>query len=111
MPKFIAFAVDISGAALARYDLAATEKESAGREARRYLEKHNVIEVCPAAIDASLGSSESRRGEAFEKLLFFARCVTLGGSEIRFTGPALDHCSRWRVNHAVIGANNSVPPV
>jgi hypothetical protein len=45
MPKFIAFAVDISGAALARYDLAATEKESAGREARRYLEKHNVIEV------------------------------------------------------------------
>jgi len=29
MPRFIAFAVDTSGAALARYDLAATEKEMA----------------------------------------------------------------------------------
>jgi hypothetical protein len=43
--KFIAFAVDINGAALARYDLAATEKELAGQEARQYLEQHPVIEV------------------------------------------------------------------
>jgi putative methyltransferase (TIGR04325 family) len=45
MPKFIAIAVDISGAALARYDLAAIEKESAEQEARQYLEQHTVIEV------------------------------------------------------------------
>jgi putative ABC transport system substrate-binding protein len=31
MPRFIAFVVDISGAALARYDLAATEKEAAAQ--------------------------------------------------------------------------------
>ena len=45
MPKFIAFAVDSSGAAQARYDLVATEKESAEQEARQFLEKHHVIEV------------------------------------------------------------------
>jgi hypothetical protein len=45
MPRFTAFAVDINGTALARYDLAATEKESAEREARQYLEQHQVIEV------------------------------------------------------------------
>ena len=33
MPKFIAYAIDLSGVAMARYDLAATEKESAAREA------------------------------------------------------------------------------
>jgi hypothetical protein len=43
--KFAAFAVDINGTALARYDLAATEKESAEQEARQYLEQHPVIEV------------------------------------------------------------------
>jgi hypothetical protein len=45
MPRFTVFAVDISGAALARYDLVATEKESAEQEARQYLEQHHVIEV------------------------------------------------------------------
>ena len=45
MPKFTAFAVEMSGAALARYDLSATEKETAEQEARRYLEQHHVIEV------------------------------------------------------------------
>ena len=45
MAKFAAFALDINGTALARYDLAATEKESAEREARQYLERHQVIEV------------------------------------------------------------------
>lgn len=45
MPKFIAFAVDISGAALACYDLAATDKEAAEQEARQYLEQYIVIEV------------------------------------------------------------------
>jgi hypothetical protein len=30
---------------LARYDLTATEKESAEQEARQYLERHQVIEV------------------------------------------------------------------
>jgi hypothetical protein len=48
MPKFIAFAIDISGAALARYDLVATEKEAAVQEARQYLEQHHVIEVWSA---------------------------------------------------------------
>lgn len=41
MPKFIAYAVDISGTALARYDLAATDEESAEHETRQ----HRVIEV------------------------------------------------------------------
>jgi hypothetical protein len=45
MPRFTTFAVDINGTALARYDLAATEKESAEQEARQYLERHPVIEV------------------------------------------------------------------
>jgi hypothetical protein len=35
MTKFIAFAVDINGTMLARYDLAATEEESAKQEARQ----------------------------------------------------------------------------
>jgi hypothetical protein len=35
MTKFIAFAVDITGTALARYDLAATEEETAEQEARQ----------------------------------------------------------------------------
>ena len=43
--KFIAFAVDLSGTALARYDLATTEKQAAEQEARQYLEQHPVIEV------------------------------------------------------------------
>ena len=38
MPRFTAFAVDINGTALARYDLVATEKETAEQEARQYLE-------------------------------------------------------------------------
>jgi hypothetical protein len=37
MPRFTAFAVDINGAALARYDLAATEMEAAEQEARQLL--------------------------------------------------------------------------
>jgi len=42
---FTAFAVDINGTVLARYDLAATEEELAEQEARQYLEQHQVIEV------------------------------------------------------------------
>ncbi len=45
MKRFVAFAVDINGTALARYDLTATEKELAEQEARQYLEQHQVIEV------------------------------------------------------------------
>ena len=45
MAKFAAFAVDINRTGLARYDLTATEKESAEQEARQYLERHQVIEV------------------------------------------------------------------
>jgi hypothetical protein len=45
MRSFIAYAVDLSGTALARYDLAAIEKESAEQEARQYLDIHPVIEV------------------------------------------------------------------
>jgi len=47
MPKFIAYAVDISGTALARYDLATTDEQAAEQEARQYLERHQVIEVWP----------------------------------------------------------------
>jgi hypothetical protein len=43
MPRFTAFAVDIYGIALARYNIAATEKESAEQEAR--LEQHPAIEI------------------------------------------------------------------
>ena len=45
MTSFVAFAIDVNGTALARYDLAATEREAAEREARQYLEQHHVIEV------------------------------------------------------------------
>jgi hypothetical protein len=45
VPRFIAFAVDTNGTALARYDLTATEPEAAEQEARQYLEQHPVIEV------------------------------------------------------------------
>jgi hypothetical protein len=45
MTRFVAVAVDMNGVALACYDLAATEEESAEREARQYLEQHQVIEV------------------------------------------------------------------
>jgi len=45
MTKFVAYAVDISGTALARYDLAASDVEAAEREAPQYLEQHPVIEV------------------------------------------------------------------
>ena len=45
MVKFTAYAVDISGTALARYDLVATEQEAAEQEARQYLEQHPFIEV------------------------------------------------------------------
>lgn len=45
MPKFIAYAVDLSGTALARYDLVATEAEAAKREARKYLEDYLAIEI------------------------------------------------------------------
>jgi hypothetical protein len=44
MPRFTAFAIDINGAALARYDLAATEMEPAEQESRQYLEQHPVID-------------------------------------------------------------------
>jgi hypothetical protein len=45
MRTFTAYGVDLSGIALAHYDLTATEKESAEQEAKRYLEQHAVIEV------------------------------------------------------------------
>jgi hypothetical protein len=45
--------VDISGTALARYDLATTDEQAAEQEARQYLERHQVIEVCPTTIGAS----------------------------------------------------------
>ena len=38
MTSFVAFAVDINGTALARYDLAATEMEAAEKEAQQFLE-------------------------------------------------------------------------
>ena len=45
MIRFIAFAVDANGTALARYALAASEPEAAEKEARQYLERHPVIEL------------------------------------------------------------------
>jgi len=45
MAKFAAFAVDINGTALARYDLTATDAETAAQEARQYLTQHPLIEV------------------------------------------------------------------
>jgi hypothetical protein len=45
MTKFIGYAVDISGAALAGYELAAADREAAEQEALQYLEQHPVIEV------------------------------------------------------------------
>jgi hypothetical protein len=45
MTKFVAYAVDLSGTALARYDLAAADAEAAERETRQYLEEHPWIEV------------------------------------------------------------------
>jgi hypothetical protein len=45
MTKFVAFAIDINGTALARYDLTAADAESAGQEAQQYLQQHQVIEV------------------------------------------------------------------
>jgi hypothetical protein len=47
MTRYIAFAVDTSGAALARYDLRATDQESAEQEAKQYLAQHPAIEVWP----------------------------------------------------------------
>jgi hypothetical protein len=35
MTKFVAYAVDLSGTALARYDLAATDADAAEHEARQ----------------------------------------------------------------------------
>ena len=43
--KYIAFAVDISGAALARYELAAEDEVTAIEEAWRHLRNHPVIEM------------------------------------------------------------------
>ncbi|MBR1235567.1 hypothetical protein JQ629_29415 [Bradyrhizobium sp. AUGA SZCCT0222] len=45
MRKFIAYGVDLSGVALASYDLAATDSQTAEREARQYLEEHPTIEI------------------------------------------------------------------
>ena len=45
MTSFVAFAIDINGTAVARYNLAATEKESAEREVRQYPDQHRVIKV------------------------------------------------------------------
>jgi hypothetical protein len=45
MAQYFAFAVDLDGTALARYDLTATDEEAAGQEARRHLQQHPVIEV------------------------------------------------------------------
>ena len=45
MTKFIAFAVDMSGAPEARYDLIADEEEAATQEAEQYLEQHPIVEV------------------------------------------------------------------
>jgi hypothetical protein len=42
MTKFVAYAVDLSGTALVRYDLAAADADAAEREARQYLEDHPV---------------------------------------------------------------------
>jgi hypothetical protein len=56
--KFIAFAVDGNGTALARYDLAATEQDAAEQEARQYLEQHHGIEVW---------SDEHRRTARFKR--------------------------------------------
>jgi hypothetical protein len=42
MTKFIGYAVDISGAALAGYELAAADREAAEQEALQYLEQHPV---------------------------------------------------------------------
>jgi hypothetical protein len=45
MTKYVALEVDLSGTALARYDLAATDAETAKQEARQYLERHRVLEI------------------------------------------------------------------
>jgi hypothetical protein len=45
MAKFIAFAVAMSGVPQARYDLAASDAETAEQEARQYLDRHHTIEV------------------------------------------------------------------
>jgi hypothetical protein len=47
MTNFIAFAVDMSGAPEARYDLIADEAEDAAQEARQYLARHRFVEVWP----------------------------------------------------------------
>jgi hypothetical protein len=67
-----------------------------------------------------------RAEHAAEKSLLFARRVTLGSAKIRFIEsivrcrPVVDWRPRWRVgkarsgvwgDHALIGTNNSVPPV
>jgi hypothetical protein len=45
-PKpYVAFAVDLFGVALARYDLVATDAEAATEEARALLPEHQLIEV------------------------------------------------------------------
>ena len=43
--KYIAFAIDISGAAVGRYELAAEDEVTAIEEARRHLRDHSLIEV------------------------------------------------------------------
>jgi hypothetical protein len=45
MTKYVAFEVDPSGTALARYDLAATDVDAATLEARQYVECHRVLEI------------------------------------------------------------------
>jgi hypothetical protein len=46
MPKpYIAFAVDLSGAALAHQELVATDDQSARDEARSVLTEYDIIEV------------------------------------------------------------------
>jgi hypothetical protein len=43
--KYIAFAVELGGAATARYELAASDEVDAIEEARQHLRNHPVIEV------------------------------------------------------------------
>jgi hypothetical protein len=81
MTSFVAFAVDINGTALARCDLAATEKEAAEQEARQYIERPEARPVATSeawlasffrfrpsmnnAIRAKSGLLVSRADEAF----------------------------------------------
>ena len=67
----------------------------------------------PPGLASSLASGLHIPSQTVEKLLFFARRVTLASSEIRFSvkiarrDPVAGRRRRW----CVVGTNNSVPPV